>query len=705
MHTFAQKPVTTTETSSAKPATRGPRSVPQSSEVSLPSHGQLTSGNQPSPRSGHDFSRIPVHPPSAAAIQAKLAINNPGDSYEQEADRLAEQVLRTPESRLQRACTCGGGCSKCHAEQPGARHKSLQTKSVQAGYTGQISAPPIVDNVLRSPGQPLDPATRTFMEPRFGYDFSRVRVHSDGAAAKSARDVNAHAYTVGRDIVFGAGRLVPGTQEGRHLIAHELTHVVQQSGAHRGAGPAPANVVQREPTQYYEKTETDVADSIIDALQQSNHIAGLNVDPAFEILNPYPLPFQLRVLADLYDRNYFYGFLGYLAPGTKAGHKLIVAIRFTQCQKDPSLLAYEDILEAQQFLRYDVALPPEQKAAFECLERERVRLESQREEDRRQRELQKDNQRFDAVFEPGSEFCSLKKGMMKWRLYPPTAAEGTGKKQRIQIKFLPDLPYRNKTVTFLQTMIEEGGGGRGTTVDIGVNVSVFRPFYGVNWNEPLRRWVPSNEGTKIGFRSQPNSADDPAAYMFDEPYFFPPPHGRVFESVAVVLETGETLGALTWGVGTVPTYAQKPTCADRPSAAYHTSTEKFYTPESPAPAHGQENYDLIFDGFAPNSATLTAEQNKQLDSIAARVKEMIGTGDPEATADHLLVGGFGDSMDTDPMAASEQRTQSVANYLSAKGVPKVTLDLRPFGAAWARFELNTKQAQEGRNRRIQIRLF
>ena len=69
------------------------------------------------------------------------------------------------------------------------------------------------------------------MEQRFGHDFSRVRVHSGAAAEQSARDVNANAYTVGHNIVFGAGRFAPGTHEGRRLIAHELTHVVQQSGA------------------------------------------------------------------------------------------------------------------------------------------------------------------------------------------------------------------------------------------------------------------------------------------------------------------------------------------------------------------------------------------------------------------------------------------------------------------------------------------
>ena len=89
-------------------------------------------------------------------------------------------------------------------------------------------APAIVHEVLRSPGQPLDAATRTFFEPRFGRDFSQVRVHAGAAAEQSARDVNAHAYTVGHNIVFGAGRFAPGTNEGRRLIAHELTHVMQQ---------------------------------------------------------------------------------------------------------------------------------------------------------------------------------------------------------------------------------------------------------------------------------------------------------------------------------------------------------------------------------------------------------------------------------------------------------------------------------------------
>jgi outer membrane protein OmpA-like peptidoglycan-associated protein len=547
--------------------------------------------------------------------------------------------------------------------------------------------PSSVHEALRSPGQALDPATRGLMEPRFGYDFSQVRMHVGAAAARSARDVNASAYTIGRDIVFAAGRLAPDTNEGQHLLAHELTHVVQQFGEAGSRVGHLSNVVQRQP--YYEKSESDVVESVIEALQTSNKIAGLNVDPAFDTLNQYPLPFQVRVLTQLYDRGYFHGLLGYLAPGTKADRKLIVAIRLVECQKDPSLLALEEILEADQFLKYDVTLPSELKPMLECLERE------------------KEAKRFAAAFERGSDVCALTKGVMQWHLYSATSAGHTGKKQRMQIKFRPGSSYRNKTVTFLQTVREEGGGQSPATVDIGMNREAFRPFYGANWDQATKQWVASNEGRDVGFRSQPSTAGDPAAYLFDEPYFFPPPHGRVFESVAVVPETGEVLGALTWGVGTVPAYAQSPKCAETPSSEYQSTVEKFYTPKDPARGHGQENYDVILDRFAANDAALSAEQKKQLDSIAARAKEMISNnkGEPKSTDQHLVIGAFGDSMDKDPMAASEQRAQAVATYITSKGVRVSTLDVRTFGATWARYEVGTKKAQEGRNRRVQIRLF
>lgn len=106
-------------------------------------------------------------------------------------------------------------------------------------FAGNV--PPVVNDVLRSSGRPLDPSTRVLMEDRFGHDFSKVRVHSDPLAANSALAVNAQAYTVGSQIVFGAGRYNSGAR-GQHLLAHELAHVVQQSG---GAQPS----LQRAPIE------------------------------------------------------------------------------------------------------------------------------------------------------------------------------------------------------------------------------------------------------------------------------------------------------------------------------------------------------------------------------------------------------------------------------------------------------------------------
>jgi hypothetical protein len=107
--------------------------------------------------------------------------------------------------------------------------------SAPSSDTGQLAAPPIVHEALAEPGQPLYAGTRAFMEPRFGHDFSRVRVHSDAKAAESAEAVNARAYTVGSHVVLGEGQPSPESIAGRHLLAHELAHVVQQS--RRGTAP------------------------------------------------------------------------------------------------------------------------------------------------------------------------------------------------------------------------------------------------------------------------------------------------------------------------------------------------------------------------------------------------------------------------------------------------------------------------------------
>ena len=148
-------------------------------------------------------------------LQTKLTISESGDVYEQEADRVAEQVMRMSPAEVSK-------------RQNGSRAQPLVQRRASGNVTGLAEAPPSVHEVLNSPGQPLDPATRAFFEPRFGQDFSHVRLHTDSKAVDSARDVGSHAYTVGHDIVLGADRFFPPTSGGRQLIAHELAHVIQQ---------------------------------------------------------------------------------------------------------------------------------------------------------------------------------------------------------------------------------------------------------------------------------------------------------------------------------------------------------------------------------------------------------------------------------------------------------------------------------------------
>jgi Domain of unknown function (DUF4157) len=156
-------------------------------------------------------------------MQTKLKISEPGDKYEQQADRIADEVMRMPEPSLQRQVEP----EEEEEEEMLQRKTGDRVSSVDSNQeSSEVS--PIVDEVLNSPGQPLDPETRTFMESSFEQDFTQVRVHTDDKAARSAQVVNALAYTVGQNIVFGSGQYAPKMASGKRLLAHELTHVVQQ---------------------------------------------------------------------------------------------------------------------------------------------------------------------------------------------------------------------------------------------------------------------------------------------------------------------------------------------------------------------------------------------------------------------------------------------------------------------------------------------
>jgi len=181
---------------------------------------------------------------SSKAASSGLRIGRADDSLEQQADRMAAEVLSGGramqdwslssmpiDAPVQRKCQCGGsGGAAGECEECKKKHDSTLQRKADGAAEADI-APPIVDEVLNSPGQPLDKTTRDYFESKFGYDFSQVRVHVDAQAAQSANAVNARAYAVGNQMAFATGEYAPSTLQGRRLLAHELTHVLQQRPA------------------------------------------------------------------------------------------------------------------------------------------------------------------------------------------------------------------------------------------------------------------------------------------------------------------------------------------------------------------------------------------------------------------------------------------------------------------------------------------
>jgi hypothetical protein len=167
---------------------------------------------------------------AAKPLQRKALMSAPGDKFEREADRVAEQVMRMADP----AATAVGGtplaiartCAACEEE----RYQPIQAKRT-AVVEGDASDTDAAMRTASRGGVPLSKELRSYFEPRFGHDFSQVRVHAEGDAARAAAGVQARAYTLGSDIVFGAGEFAPATSHGKRLLAHELVHVVQQGGS------------------------------------------------------------------------------------------------------------------------------------------------------------------------------------------------------------------------------------------------------------------------------------------------------------------------------------------------------------------------------------------------------------------------------------------------------------------------------------------
>lgn len=167
---------------------------------------------------------------TAPFFQPKLTVNQPGDEFEQEADAVADKVMRMSDAGAESNFFSASPvyvqrkCQHCEEEE-----KRMQRKESAAGTQHAPSETGNYVSSLNGKGRTLSQSERAFFEPRFGYDFSSVRLHTDDAADHSAKQVNALAYTYSNNIVFRSSQYQPGTDDGKRLMAHELTHVVQQS--------------------------------------------------------------------------------------------------------------------------------------------------------------------------------------------------------------------------------------------------------------------------------------------------------------------------------------------------------------------------------------------------------------------------------------------------------------------------------------------
>lgn len=225
-----------------------------------------------------NFKSISILPTSSFPLQPKLKINSANDKYEQEADRVAEQVMQMPVQSVQLKCkSCGHEeevtqapkiaiqrkCSKCENED-----EVIQTKSNGGGQG--VASNGLMNQIrnTKGGGQSLDSTTKTFMESRIGENFGNVRIHNDNRSAGMNQEVNARAFTVGNDIYFNRGQYSPSSANGRKLLAHELTHVVQQNSSNTNGGIGLGNtssLIQR----------SELSDSIRDSFKVDSSLESL----------------------------------------------------------------------------------------------------------------------------------------------------------------------------------------------------------------------------------------------------------------------------------------------------------------------------------------------------------------------------------------------------------------------------------------------
>lgn len=255
MRTFAQKQNSTKQAESIGGTREHPgkihgmRSMPLARNMVGNHAPQGVSEEHQATIPGHDFSRIPVHARAPVTVQPKLTIGSPGDRYEREADHVADWVMSAADSGRGEISTGSTSnvhrnCSSCEGDMGGQEVEQEEEERLQlkaAGTSGNMSssAESMVSGI-RSGGTPLPAGERTFFEGRFRRSFSDVRIHTDARADAASQAIGARAFTLGRHVAFADGEYRPKTEAGRWLMAHELTHTIQQA----------QDTVQRLPCRY-----------------------------------------------------------------------------------------------------------------------------------------------------------------------------------------------------------------------------------------------------------------------------------------------------------------------------------------------------------------------------------------------------------------------------------------------------------------------
>lgn len=545
------------------------------------------------------------------------------------------------------------------------------------------SIPEGVGEVLRAgDGRPLDTRTRAYFEPRFGHDFGAVRVHSDSRADVSARSVNALAYTVGQEVVFRRGAFSPETKEGRRLLAHELAHVAQ---AHHDGAPRFKLAVGGD---------SDPTEQHADAMAARATAMPPEIAALVSRVQGSPAALRAEVLAN---------------PG------LAVAIEsFFQSGGDSTL---NDLL-ARAFppRKASAAVAASPSAGGEPAEREK-------------------NPTDPTVPLPAAraDNKTLTKGKMTWNLQAVDHSNA-----RIDVDFLPDPDKVDaKNISFVQTVLNTLGGkplypGASISDTVGkktlykpfeessekrrVDHSVGSendPFYGAEWDNSStpKKWKDEGNGTVVGgsstalakagtavggfFGRVMRASAARSAKLNDNPGTGLGREGKgdtakEFETVPVVLETREPLGAIKWGykiedranAPIILTGGTKADVTDTPSATWGAALDKFYSAK----------FETL-DQFDPDKWDLKPEHKTALDGIVTRMKAK-GSLNAE-------LGGAADLKDADPAKVSQKRADAAKDYLVSKGIAAGRLTTQAYGADWAKVA-TTAGAAEPKNRRVQI---